>query len=83
MSADDHPKNPPAGEPAAHWPWWLSPGAEACVCCEAPVHAEALAYCTGCDQPVCSICCVTTECAGAAICPLCATEETRAKQERR
>lgn len=39
-------------------PWWLEPGLEECMICEARVHGEALAYCVACDRAMCSVCLV-------------------------
>lgn len=54
--------------------WWLSPGGEYCPFCEGAMHAEALAYCIGCDRPVCHVCVVDSIDSNDLLCPECATQ---------
>ncbi|PLW84212.1 hypothetical protein CWI75_02380 [Kineobactrum sediminis] len=65
-----------AGTASRYLSWWLSPGSESCCACEAPVHAEALAYCTACDRSVCMLCYDDKAGHGIILCPDCRREQT-------
>ena len=56
--------------------WWLDPGTEQCVFCEAALHDQALVYCVVCDRPVCPLCRMGDDDLEEALCPECSETQT-------
>lgn len=52
--------------------WWLNPGLEQCVVCQAHIHWDAVKFCATCDRPMCSLCLVYNLPSSEAICKQCA-----------